>query len=650
MAAIYDGVNDYRKRQYEVFGKPYRYDDGLSLSPPPPLGPVKTKFENKNGIPITDDAGTVWHLIANNITGGGSWPSTVGGLTATGKFGGNSAETPFYPGGQFNGINYNRASTQFSPANYFTQTYSASLDFTAATATNFIIVFRTGDFSRNETLLSRYIAASANHNCRVWTTTAGEIKFKVGCDVTDSVATVANLEPYTYYYVYFYWNGATLQTYINVSGTITNFALGVGNVINDGTSSTRIGNDASVGTDYALTSQILEIWRSDTIVPSLAALKQMIRVYTGLQPTVGTDPTFCYRATSAEILVNNNLWRMGPEMMRMSYLGYLVQDQQVGELLNSTFTAILNPATDWITTTAGSTSVSRINSSSAYSGIGAQCVEFIGDIAGNIGNIANTSNTNFTNGTKIWFSFDYKSTTATGRPYYSIQNASTLDWYNAATDTWAGVQVYNPLSVSGTVTRAFVGFTMNANGQLNVNINTGPFGSNISQSFEIYHTQIDTGELLMERIVSRDSYKTKDPDITVWPDTLISRYVGAMTFSCALSSAGNTSTSVNRSLIGGSSTVAGVVAGNGRMVFRDVLNNSTYGSTAYVRLELDDYTVIYDWNVPTQTMKSTALGVNTTLGAFVGIQINPFGIGQNGTVPGSSMFNGYIKNFTSYGV
>ena len=52
-------------------------------------------MKTKNGIPITDDAGTVWHLIANNITGGGSWPSTVGGLTATGKFGGNSAETPF---------------------------------------------------------------------------------------------------------------------------------------------------------------------------------------------------------------------------------------------------------------------------------------------------------------------------------------------------------------------------------------------------------------------------------------------------------------------------------------------------------------------------------------------------------------------------
>jgi len=651
MAAIYDGVNDYRKDEYRFFGKPYRYDDELSsAAPPPSLGPIKTKFENKNGIPIPDDAGTVWHLIADDISGA-NWPSTVGGLTATGKSSSNSAETPFYPGGQFDGINYRKATTQFTPAFVFTQTYAASLDFTAANATNLIIIFRTGDFSRNETLLSRYIAADINHNCKIWTTTAGEIKFKVGCDVTDSIATVANLEPYTYYYAYFYWNGATLQTYINIDGTITNFALGAGNVINDGTTAWKIGNDASVGTDYALTSQILEIWRSDTIVPSLAALKKMIRVFDGIQPTTGADPTDCYRATSAEILVNNNLWRVGPNIMRMSYLGYLCTDVQVGELLNSTFTAALNPATDWITTVNGTTTVQRSSfSSNAYTGIGAQHVEFLGDILGSEGNIAQTSNTNFSSGDSIWFSFDYLSTTASGHPYYSLQNAADLTWFDATTNTWGAVQVYNSVPVSGTKTRYSKNLTMAANGQLNVNINTGALGNNISQSFEIYHVQLDLGEQLMERVVSRDSIKTKDADITIWPVDLLSRYVGAMTFSCALSSPGSTSLSVNRSIVGGSSPITGIVAGNGKVIFRDVLGNTTQASTAYGRLELIDYTIIYDWNTPEQKLKSSSLGVNTTLAAYVGIQINPFGLGQDGTVVGRAIINGYIKNLTTYGV
>lgn len=622
---------------------------GFASAPVPPLGPVKTKFENKNGIPIADDAGTIWHLIANDIAAP-NWPSTVGGLVATGpKSTNNAVETPFYPSGAFDGVSFKKATTSFNPAQFFTQAYTSVLDFTETNETNLILIIRTGDFSRNETLISRYISPTFNHNCRIWTTTAGEIKFKVGCDVTDSLTTVGGLEPYTYYYLYFYWNGPARQTFIRVNGTINGTSTGVGSVINDASSGTRIGTDALAGPDYALTSQILEIWRSNTIV-GLNDLQRKIRIFTGLQPTVGTDPDWCYRATSAEILVNNNLWRMGPELMRLSNLGFLAQDIQVGELLNSTFTAPLNAGTDWVVTETGGTTVQRISSANAFTGVGGQCVNFTVDGVGSRGNLAATSNTNFSGGQQIWFSFDYISTTVNGTPYYSIQNAADLSWYNATTNSWGATEVFNFVSPSSVRSRFFKTFNMSAGGQLNVNISSGLFASNISQSFEIYHVQIDTGEQLRERIVSLNTIKTKDADIAIWPVTMINRYVGAMTFECALSSPGSTLISSNRSVIGGSSPVVGLVAADSRMLFRDVLANSVYGSTVYSRLQSNDYTITYDWNLPEQRIRSTSLGVDSTLGAYVGIGISLFGLGQNGSAFGVSMLEGYIKNFTSYGV
>lgn len=641
---------DYRFNAYRSSLNQYDRANSINFGGgvPPPLGTLKVKFENKSGASIPDDAGTVWHLIADNITGGGTWPSTVGGLTATGKVSGNTSETPFYPAGQFDGVNYRKATTQFTPAIAFTQTYAAPLDFTATNETNFVIIFRTGSFDRNETILSRYIAAQTNYNCRVWTTTAGELKFRVGCDAGDSVAVISNLDPYTYYYAYFYWKGSTLQTYINLNGTITNFATGVGNVINDNTTAWKIGVDAFVGTDYALTTQILEIWRSDTIVPSVSELRKMVRKFCGIQPTTGPDPTSCFRTSSAEVLVNSKLWRFGPNLMRMSFLGTLIQDTQVGQLLNSTFTASLNPATDWVTVTNGTTSVFRANNIPSYQAIGGQAVRFDVDALGSRGAIYQTSSSNFSNGDKIWISFDYRSITGSGTPYWSMQNAATLDWYNATTNTWGGVEVFNPATPSGTTLRHSASFTMNANGQLNYNISSGASGDNVSQSFEIYHTQIDVGEQLLERIVSRDSYKTKDQDIVVFAvNDLFNRYNGAITFSCSLSSPGTDSLSTNRSVIGGGSPVVGILSGQKKMMFRDVTNNQVVGSEAYSRLESDDYTLIYDWNIPSSQMKSVALGVNSTNAAFVGVAISDFGFGQNGGAA-TGFLEGYIKNLTTY--
>lgn len=625
---------------------------GGSFGPIAPGTGANPIFElplNKNGIIQSAFPETNIHLVADDLTSGNNWTSRVGSFVAT--VNGTptvDVETPFYPDGGFAGTGYREAVKGFSAANYYELPYDAAHAVVAGGAgwDQFEIVFKTGDFAAQETILSRYIAALAKYNFRLYITTAGVLTAQMGCATSDATCTV-QLDKHTYYNICVQIRTDINQIKIWSSGLDVSTSInGVGAISNNATGSFFIGQDGNVN-EPALTTHIIEYMRTKTnFTPTnrAAAWEGFKDIRGGLHPAQYSNNN---NGTSTEI-VNGKLFAYGWGMHRISANGYLSEKNDFNNvILNSTFRQAA--LTNWTVTAAGSTTTAQDTvDADRFIEVGGNACKIttsgtdLGEIQQNV-----TLSTN----SHCVLSVDWKAGQSGAVLFYKIQNTTTGNYYNGT--GWQAGAIYVALGTTTTTRRRDqVNFLTEGSGTtFTIWLSNGSDANNTGRDLYVYHVQVQDNSLqiMHSRIITEGSatFGVRSR-LGYTPTTFISNNIGHCVATVTyiyndFASDGNNQQIL--SLNGGANWFLRHRRGTGA--------NDTFDGTGFVSRTLaatvgSSRVMTVSWNSTTASRTVAIQGDGTTSGAFDGTWnlTDLLYIGNRGD--GQDNLDSYVKGVMFY--
>ena len=524
-------------------------------------GLVAPYFDMKvvgSGIIQPNLATTDLSYIADDLTAGSDWPSRVGSHTAA-HVGSPTVgvETPFYPNGGFAGVGYRTSVRSFSSTKYYNIPYFAAAQLNGSSgATVYEIDLKTTVFLSVQTLVSCYISGSANYNHRIYIDTSGNLTVFWGGGTTSRTTTAA-LDKYSYHKVYVIFNYSTRRITIRIGGTeyVTSAAT-AGTHLTDGSTGIRIGEDQN-STSPANATEIIAIQRHQEEPDYYTRTAQWCGLPMG---TAVVSDTRQNRA--ATIQINNKVWGMAKEILRVNEKGYRTESHKTyftsNLLLNSVFRVAA--LASWTSSTAGTTTVTDDPSDlQSFYQCGGRSCKIDTDSSNSLGSVA--QNITITGVSKqVTVQSWWRAATSGAQLYVRIKNNTTNNYWVSGS-TWSASSTWVPCGTSSTALTYYRAvMTTEASGTgFTVEFGNGADAINASKTIAFYAAQVGEFNLgtMPELIITEAAtLSTNYVNWCVLNQSLISDTKGRMVFEGI--SAQNDAAGASELSIGMGISVAGV--------------------------------------------------------------------------------------------
>lgn len=420
------------------------YDNGANNFGPvgpslPGIKPYRFRALFKGtGLVYDTFATTDLHLVGNDATVS-DWASRVGSFAATAPVPANvGLETPFYPKGEFDGVNFAKGVS--SDTDGFLFPFDSSHQFNNTDQRTIIVKAITGDFLQNEFVTSQFTGLGFNHYISfVDILGIPYIEARVQHTVTDAVVKF-QCSRNTIYYIKITFNGPTRELTLAINGVDIENSYGQGDVLTGGTEDLALCA-ATVSSGFGMvTGKLIEYQRLTEIL-STPVWRLMCFKSWGIYTVKGTSPLSFERNSKAGFTVNNTIWQYGHYMPRINEYGYLPEEYVINVLQNSTFTQPLGVGFS----VNGGAAVSYITDPDANSNAGGTALQIQNDLGGGEKGIYWIYGYVGSNSPCV-LSLQYKALTPATNIYYQVFCFDSSRFYDATTQSWTGVNTYNEIS------------------------------------------------------------------------------------------------------------------------------------------------------------------------------------------------------------